>query len=193
MHLLDKLCDFVAFGVQKLELVLFLAIHPEAFSHVHIGLYFGAFAILCAILPHSVVTASVRPHVHTEAVLLIMLIFALIATAIGPRVDATSMHLTILPLALVRRLARWVGQLAVAMEEIGLEAALVYAPVLAHLFTSWTFLSSLKHAVILPSVRSDFYTMAVWHIIHEFTFDAYHDISIGVLLGHLALATGLTI
>ena len=128
--------------------------------------------MLSTILPHAVVTAAVGPHVHAEAVLLIMLVFALIATAIGPRVDATSMHLTILPLALVRRLAHWVGQLAVAMEEISLEAALVYASILAHLFTSWTFLSSLKHAVILPSVRSLFCTVAVRLIIHEFTLDA---------------------
>ena len=172
MHFLDKLRDFIAFGIQQLQLALLLTRLPEGFSHLHIGLYLGALAMLSTILPHAVVTAAVGPHVHSEAVLLIMLVFALIATAIGPSIDATSMHLTILPLALVRRLAYWIGQLAVAMEEVGLEAALVYASILAHLFTSWTFLSSLKHAVILPSVCSYFCTMAVRLIIHEFTLDA---------------------
>ena len=33
----------------------------------------------------------------------------------------------------------------------------------------------------------------MWLIIHEFTLDAYKDISIRVLLSHLALATGLTV
>ena len=190
---MDKLRDFVAFGIHKLQFVLCLACCPEGFLHLHIGLYFGALAMLCAILPHAVVAATVCPHVHAEPILLIILVFALVATAIGPRVDATSMHLTILPLALVRGLARWVGQLAVAMEKIGLEAALVYASILTYLFASWTFLTSLKHAVVLPSIRSDLYTLTVWLIIHEFTLDAYKDVSSSVLLGHLALATGLTI
>ena len=139
LHFQDKLRDFVTFGIHKLQLVLFLARLPEGFSHLHVGLNLSALAMLCAIFPHTVVTATVCPHVHAEPILLIMLVFALIATAIGPSVDATSMHLTILPLALVSCLARWVGQLAEAMEEISLEAALVYASVLAHLFTSWAF------------------------------------------------------
>ena len=79
------------------------------------------------------------------------------------------------------------------MEEICLEAAFVYASVLAHLFATWAFLASLEEAVVLPSVRPDLCTLAVRFIIHEFTLDTYKDVTSSVLLGHLALTTGLTI
>lgn len=68
---------------------------------------------------------SIGPHVNTEAVFFVVLVLALVATPVLPMVQTLSVHLPVDPLALVAGLAICMDELALPVEEIILELALV--------------------------------------------------------------------
>ena len=116
MHTLNVDCDFGSFRFNELELVLLLAIQPQALCHIHVCHDFGPLTVLVSVLPHTVVCTSIGPHVYTEAVFFVELVLALVASTILPMVQALSMHLSIDPFALVARLAICMDELALPVE-----------------------------------------------------------------------------
>ena len=75
------------------------------------------------------------------------------------------MHLSILPLTLVARIAGGISKLTVSMEDIVLELTFINAAILAHLLTAWTFLASLVETLILPAIIVLFFALSVWLVV----------------------------
>ena len=143
--------------------------------------------MLLAIAPHAVVNAPIGPHVCTEARLLVVLVLALVATAIFPDVDAASVHLPILPLALVARLILAVYQLTVSRHHAVTELACVDLVVAQVPGATRPFLSFLKVALILGAVSIYFDSVSVLTIHEQAALVAVLKLAVRILSCHLTL------
>lgn len=71
------------------------------FDLVVLGNQISAQSVLLSFVPETLIAASVRPGVNTEAMLLVVFVLALVHSAIVPNVNAHPLHVVIEPLALV--------------------------------------------------------------------------------------------
>ena len=144
--------------------------------------------MLLTIAPHAVVNAPIGPHVCTEARLFVVLVLALVATAILPDVDAASVHLSVLPLALIAGLVLAVYQLSVSRHHAITELTCVDLVIAQVPGAAWSLLSFLEVALILCAVSIYFDSVAVLAIHQQATFVAVLELTVRVLSCHLTLA-----
>ena len=81
-------------------------------------------------------------------------------------------------------------ELAVSVEDIVLEFALIYCAIWARLATLQALLTFNEHAFVVPPVEPLLETLAVGAIIQEFSLITELDLSVSILSRHVPLATG---
>ena len=149
--------------------------------------------MLHSIFPHTVVDATVDPHVCSKTFFLIVFILALVATAIFPEVEAMPVHFACPPLALVARFVYRIGQLTSTVHQPVGELAGVHIGVLKVPSAAWTFFTFLKVALIFCPICSGLDSISVLSIEQEASLVAVLKDSAGVLSGHFSLPLGHTL
>lgn len=149
--------------------------------------------MLHSVFPHTVVDATVDPHVCSKAFFLIVFILALVATAILPEVETVPVHFACPPLALVARLVYRVGQLASTVHQSVGKLAGVHVGVLKVPGAAWTFFPFLEVALIFCPICSGLDTISVLSIEEEASLVAVLEHSAGILSCHFSLPLGHTL
>jgi len=120
--------------------------------------------MLSAVLPHSVVNAPVDPHIGAKAMLFVVHVFSLEATAIIPKVKPVAVHLVTAPFAFVAHSLGRVSQLAVAVQRVVLKLTHVDVSVAEPHSSVRAFPTFGEVSFVFISVSAALQTLSIWFV-----------------------------